>query len=45
MNLIKKNLNFFSYHNIINLANSFLKAEEEEVALQAVKDQIQVINK
>ena len=42
MYLIKKNLVIFLIPTLL-LANSFLKAEEEEVVLQAVKDQIQVL--
>jgi tol-pal system protein YbgF len=42
MYLIKKNLVIFLITTLF-LANSFLKAEEEEVALQAVKDQMQVL--
>ena len=44
MDSIKKNFLVFSILLLI-LSNSILKAEEEEIALQAVADQIQVLTK
>ena len=44
MDLIKKNFLIFSILLLI-LSHSILKAEEEEIALQAVADQIQVLTK
>ena len=44
MDLIKKNfLIFFIF--LLALSHTFLKAEEEEVLIQAVADQIQVLTK
>ena len=44
MDLIKKNFLIFSTLLLV-LSHSFLKAEEEDVLLQAVADQIQVLTK
>ena len=44
MDLIKKKFLIF-FVLFLTLSNSFLKAEEEEIALQAVADQIQVLTK
>jgi len=44
MDLIKKNFLIFSILLLV-LSHSFLKAEEEEVLIQAVADQIQVLTK
>jgi tol-pal system protein YbgF len=45
MKLIFKNLNFFIIIILLILANSFLKAEEDEVILRGIVDQIQVLTK
>ena len=45
MNLIKKNLRIFLITILILLVNFHLKAEDEEIILQAISDQIQVLTK
>ena len=44
MDFIKKSFLIF-FILLLTLSNSFLKAEEEEVLIQAVADQIQVLTK
>ena len=44
MDLIKKNFLIF-FTLLLVLSHSFLKAEEEEILIQAVADQIQVLTK
>ena len=44
MNLIKKNLSIFLIFLLFS-SHSFLKAEEEEILIQSISDQIQVLTK